>query len=85
MASVVDRLALDRTRLANERTMLAYLRTALGFGAAGATLLRLFPENATDQVLGAGLLAFGGATVAFGTWRCATEHLRYRRMEAEMR
>ncbi len=85
MASVVDRLALDRTRLANERTLLAYLRTALGLAAAGATLMRFFPHTPLDRIVGVALMAFGLALLIVGVWRFTSEHRRYKRLEAEMR
>jgi len=40
-----DHLAYDRTVLANERTLLSYLRTAIALLAAGATLVKIFPEE----------------------------------------
>lgn len=64
-----DHLAYDRTVLANERTLLAYLRTAIALFAAGATLVKIFPEEPAMVKLGAILLALGGAATVIGGWR----------------
>lgn len=64
-----DHLAYDRTVLANERTFLAYLRTAIALLAAGATLVKIFPEELSMVRLGVVLLALGGATAVVGAWR----------------
>lgn len=64
-----DHLARDRTVLANERTLLAYLRTAIGLFAAGGTLLKVFPDNPTLNVLGVVALLLGGMVLFIGLWR----------------
>jgi putative membrane protein len=42
MATLRQKLALDRTVYANERTWLAYVRTALTFFIAGASIIQFF-------------------------------------------
>ena len=64
-----DHLAYDRTVLANERTLLSYLRTAIALLAAGATLVKIFPEEEAMVKLGAVLLAIGGVAAVIGVWR----------------
>ena len=64
-----DHLAYDRTVLANERTLLAYLRTAIALLAAGATLVKIFPEEPSIVKIGAVLLSIGGAAAVIGIWR----------------
>ena len=64
-----DHLAYDRTVLANERTLLSYLRTAIALLAAGATLVKIFPEEQAMVRLGAVLLALGGIAAAIGVFR----------------
>ncbi|MEE9413369.1 MAG: DUF202 domain-containing protein [Methylococcales bacterium] len=64
-----DHLAYDRTILANETTLLAYLRTAMALLAAGATLFRLFPNDAYFQVLGIVMLFLGMVIAGIGVFR----------------
>ena len=63
-----DYLAAERTSLANERTFLAYVRTAIGFAAAGATLLHFLESLATD-VVGWALVAVSALVLIVGGWR----------------
>jgi putative membrane protein len=67
-----DHLAFDRTVLANERTLLSYLRTAIALLAAGATLVKIFPEEPSMVKVGTVLLAVGGAVAVTGVWRFFT-------------
>jgi putative membrane protein len=64
-----DHLAYDRTILANETTLLAYLRTAMALLAAGATLFRLYSDDAFFQVLGMVMLVLGVLIAAVGIHR----------------
>ena len=64
-----DVLAKDRTVLANERTLLAYIRTGFGFAVAGATLLKLFPDEIDSQVIASILLVAGVLVTAIGLVR----------------
>jgi putative membrane protein len=64
-----DHLAYDRTILANETTLLAYLRTAMALLAAGATLFRLFADDAFFQVLGMVMLILGILIAVIGIHR----------------
>jgi putative membrane protein len=64
-----DHLAYDRTILANETTLLAYLRTAMALLAAGATLFRLYSDDAFFQVLGIVMLVLGVLIAAVGIHR----------------
>lgn len=80
-----DHLAYDRTVLANERTLLAYLRTAIALLAAGGTLVKIFPDEASMVVLGGVLLALGLLTSVAGIWRFMTVKgklaLTYKRLD----
>jgi putative membrane protein len=67
-----DHLAYDRTILANETTLLAYLRTAMALLAAGATLFRLYSDDAFFQVLGMVMLVLGVLIAAVGIHRFFT-------------
>ena len=69
-----DHLAADRTILANERTFLAYLRTALAFGAAGAALLKLVPNDSGIRLFGWLLIPLGIAVFAVGVLRFLKFH-----------
>jgi putative membrane protein len=64
-----DRLALDRTHLANERTLLAYVRTAFMRLAAGATAVKLFPDDRVAVITGWFLLGAGAVLALFGARR----------------
>jgi len=64
-----DHLAYDRTILANERTLLAYLRTMIALLAAGATLIKIFPEERTFVVIGTILIVLGILTGVGGAVR----------------
>lgn len=64
-----DHLAYDRTILANETTLLAYLRTAMALLAAGATLFRLYSDDAFFQVLGIVMLVLGILIAGIGIHR----------------
>lgn len=73
-----DRLAVERTVLANERTMLSWVRTGLGLGFAGATFLKLFPEDATYAPFAWGMLVSGVAVGVFGVTIYFVRRRRYR-------
>ncbi|HBE69174.1 MAG TPA: hypothetical protein DDW52_13575 [Planctomycetaceae bacterium] len=70
--TIRDHLARDRTILANERTLLAYVRTGFGFAAAGLTLVKLFPEEPSSQILGFSLLALSIVICLIGVIRFIT-------------
>jgi len=71
-----DRLALDRTHLANERTLLAYVRTAFMLIVAGATAIKVLPDDRLIVGTGWALLAGGLAMGAFGARRFAAVRWR---------
>ena len=75
-----DHLAADRTALANERTFLAYIRTALGAGATGFGLIKLFDYIAAKAIgwiiISFGLIIFGFGLVRFFQFRKKTSALR---------
>ncbi len=64
MATLADRLALDRTNLANERTLLAYVRTALALAATGVAIPRLVGTHPVLEVIQWTLVALGLATTS---------------------
>ena len=47
-----DCLALDRTIMANERTLLSYIRLFVGFIAAGAGMVKVFPNSCFYTAMG---------------------------------
>jgi len=73
-----DWLAMDRTLMANERTLLSYLRTSLGLLAAGATLLKLFPDRPPEVITGCVTAALGLAIAVVGVHRFRKVRARYR-------
>lgn len=77
--AAVDWLALERTELANERTLLAWLRTGLGFGAAGATLIRFGSGHPSNTLMGGIGMVLGGALCVVGVCRFWVTTRRYRR------
>jgi putative membrane protein len=82
-----DHLAYDRTVLANERTLLSYLRTAIALLAAGGTLVKIFPDEASMVRLGVVLLALGAMAAYIGIWRFVAVKrklsLTYRKLDEE--
>lgn len=79
-----DHLAYDRTILANETTLLAYLRTAMALLAAGATLFRLFPQDAYFQVLGIIMLILGLIIAGIGAYRFISITKRLKKLHEEV-
>ena len=61
-----DHLAYDRTILANERTLLAYVRTTIAFLAAGVTIIKIFPDDDSAQIVGGGIILIAVLTGIFG-------------------
>ena len=47
-----DCLALDRTVMANERTLLSYIRLFVGLMAAGAGMVKVFPDSRFYMAIG---------------------------------
>ena len=81
MATLADRLALDRTNLANERTLLAYVRTALALAATGVAIPRLVGTHPVLEVIQWTLVALGLATVVVGLRRFYVVRLQISRFE----
>lgn len=73
-----DHLAYERTAMANERTWLAYLRTAIGFMAAGGSVIKFFPESLPLQISGWILMSSAAFCAAWG-WR------RYRSVKNKLK
>lgn len=64
-----DYLAVDRTMMANETSFMSYIRTALTLVAAGGTLIKIFGNDASTQVLGWGFIVIGGMLALYGYHR----------------
>jgi putative membrane protein len=75
-----ENLALVRTDLANERTLLAYCRTAVMGAAAGATLIKFFPELPMLQAIAWTFIAAGVGVGVTGTVRFTRLHKRLRQI-----
>jgi putative membrane protein len=73
-----DHLAYERTAMANERTWLAYLRTAIGFMAAGGSIIKFFAGDLLMQISGWGLLSCSVFCAIWG-WR------RYRAVKNKLK
>ena len=74
---VRDWLALDRTLMSNERTFLSYMRTALGLAAAGAALIKLFPDETAECAVGATAIVAGLGLAVLGLRRFQGVRNRY--------
>ncbi|MBN1335661.1 MAG: DUF202 domain-containing protein [Deltaproteobacteria bacterium] len=74
---VRDWLAFDRTLMASERTLLAYLRTALGLLAAGVALLRIYPGQVPEVVVGCVSIGLGFVALGVGARRFRRVRARY--------
>lgn len=79
MATIRDKLALERTRLANERTFLAYVRTALSLIAGAAVLFQFFSSVQAYVAVAWVLAILGVAVLAIGIYRFRTVRAELRR------
>jgi putative membrane protein len=78
MATLRDKLALERTRLANERTFLAYVRTSLSLIAGAAVLFQFFSAVHAYLAVAWVLAILGLLVLVLGT-------VRFRTVQKELR